>query len=78
MRQQTGPIKGDMNNRFGAKSKSSVQRSKVFKRRISADAADDYLLGGVVNEEQNVIRNIVNIEIDPKKQQSMVYVAGPE
>ncbi len=68
MRQKTGPIKGDFINSLGTKSKSSVRRSKAFKRRISADATDDYLLGGFVNEDQNALASIVNIEIDPKKQ----------
>ncbi len=45
----------------------------LIKRRSSVDAAaDDYLFGEYVNE---ATANIVNIEIDPLKQQSMLYVA---
>ena len=57
-----------MKNRIGPKSKSFVRRSKAFQRRVSADAADDYLLGNGINEEYNAVTSIVNIEIDPKKQ----------
>ena len=36
----------------------------MIKRRSSADAADDYLLGDYIQEGN---ANIVNIEIDPLK-----------
>jgi hypothetical protein len=58
-------LKKNSDCRLGTKSKASTRRSNAFKRRISADAAgDDYL--GVA--EHNAIKNVVNIEIDPKSQ----------